>query len=83
MTNTDDALSEVKDIADQVMSNKNCEDAKADFDKLAADATKSIKDNAQKLVDTYCKSGADQERIRDTKEKSQRLNKASKLGLHG
>ena len=83
MTNHEEKKSEVQDIADQVMSGKSCDAAKAELDKVPAEATKLVKDNAQKLVDISCKSGADQERIRDTKEKSQRLNKASKLGLHG
>ena len=80
MTNNDEKLS----LAFRYKNcQKCCESAQADFDKLAADAEQVVKDSAQKQVDRYCGSGADQERIRNTKEKSQRLNKASKLGLHG
>ena len=62
---------EVQDIADQVMANKPCTDAKDNLKNIASDATKEIKDGLQKAVDTACslKSGADQERIRDTKKR--------------
>ena len=72
MTNHDDEVfDELFDTADQVLAEKSCNDAKADLENVAADATKVVKDNLQKAVDTKCNynSGADQERIRDTKKR--------------
>ena len=64
MTTVDDAIKVVQDLADQA-----CNGAKDKLKNVAPDAAKEVKDNLQKGVDTACnyKSGADQERIQDTK----------------
>ena len=53
--------------ADQVYTNKLCTEAKNKFEALSTDATAAMKAAAQKQVDSACKSGADQEWIRNYK----------------
>jgi len=79
MTNHEDAVAGMKDTASQVLSDKSCTDAKAALDKIDVGALQSIKDSAQKLVDTNCKSGADQERIRDKKKRAMDHGEANGL----
>ena len=50
------ALEELGDLADQVLADKGCDDAKSDLAGLAADVSAAVKEQAQKLVDSKCKS---------------------------